>query len=189
MLLVFLGPPGSGKGTQSRRLAAELGIVHLSTGDLLRQSVDEGTSLGSRVASYLDQGQLVPDDLVVDLVASRLDDPACDGGCLLDGFPRSIVQAEALDSYLTKRGTQIDHVIELQVPLEELRQRILARSQIEGRSDDTPETITARLEVYVSTTSPLTDYYRQQGLLRTIDGIGTPSQVAQRIRAQVAGDA
>ena len=117
MLLVFLGPPGSGKGTQSRRLAAELGIVHLSTGDLLRQSVDEGTSLGSRVASYLDQGQLVPDDLVVDLVANRLDDPACDGGCLLDGFPRSIVQAEALDSYLTKRGTQIDHVIELQFPL------------------------------------------------------------------------
>ena len=146
MLLIFLGPPGSGKGTQSQRLAAELGIVHLSTGELLRREVDQGTPLGEQAAAYLDQGQLVPDALIVDMVAQQLDQPDCENGWLLDGFPRSIGQAETLAALLAQRTLQLDHVVELQVEPDELRQRMLARSQKEGRSDDTPETIAARIE-------------------------------------------
>jgi len=185
MLLIFLGPPGSGKGTQSQRLAGNLGMVHLSTGELLRQAVHEGTELGKQAATYLDAGQLVPDELVVGVVCERLDDPDFSVGCLLDGFPRSIAQAETLGAYLAKRGSQVDSVIELQVDSGEVRQRMLERSRKEGRSDDTPETIAARFDVYESTTAPLVDYYQQHGLLRSVDGLGSPDEVAERIRAVI----
>ena len=185
MLLIFLGPPGSGKGTQSQRLADDLGMVHLSTGELLRQAVRDGTRLGKQAASYLDVGQLVPDELVVGIVCQRLDDRDTSGGCLLDGFPRTIAQAETLDAYLAKRDLQVDSVIELQVDFGELRQRMLERSRKEGRSDDTPETIAARIEVYESLTEPLTHYYQQRELLHSVDGLGTLDEVAERIRVVV----
>jgi len=186
MLIIFLGPPGSGKGTQSLRLAADLGIAHMSTGALLRQAVEDDTPLGKQAAGYLDEGQLVPDELVVELVVARLGEPDCSAGCLLDGFPRSILQAETLDVYLAKRDLQVDRVIELQVNADELRRRMLDRSKIEGRSDDTPETIAARISVYKSSTAPLVDFYRERELLRSVDGMGTPEEVAGRIRAAVA---
>lgn len=185
MLLIFLGSPGSGKGTQSQLLAEDLEIVHLSTGDLLRQAVRETGRFGKQVATYLDAGQLVPDEMVVDLLVERMGDTDCSNGCLLDGFPRSITQAETFDAILAKQGLKVDLVIELKVDIGELRQRLLERSLKEHRSDDTPETIDARLAVYESTTAPLVDYYQQRSLLRTVDGVGTPDEVAQRVRGVI----
>ena len=185
MLLIFLGAPGSGKGTQSQALAEDLGIVHLSTGDLLRQAVCETSGLGKHVATYLDAGQLVPDELVVGLVVERMGDTDCSNGCLLDGFPRSITQAETLDAILAKQALKVGLVIELKVDIGELRQRLLDRSLKEHRSDDTLETIDARLAVYESTTAPLVDYYQQRSLLRSVDGMGTPDEVTRRVRGVI----
>ena len=185
MLVVLLGPPGSGKGTQSARLVEHLGITHLSTGDVLRQAVHEGTELGQQAAKYMEDGQLVPDSLVVSLVGERLAQPDCAAGCLLDGFPRSIGQAESLDEYLQERGTQVDLVVELQVDEEELGNRMLERSRKEGRSDDTPEIIAKRFDVYRTTTLPLVHYYRERGVLQSINGKGSPDDVFQRLQVTV----
>jgi adenylate kinase len=185
MRIVFFGAPGAGKGTQAKRVSEHLSVVHLSTGDMLRQARADGTDLGKKAAEYMDHGKLVPDELVVGIVVERIGQPDCAGGCLFDGFPRTIAQAESLDAELEKAGTPLDMVVELQADIEELSRRMLERAKIEGRADDTPETIANRMEVFGQQTKPLLDYYRQQGKLAPVDGMGTPDEVFERVRAAV----
>lgn len=185
MLLVFIGPPGAGKGTQSKRLLDYLGIPHISTGELLRNAYEEESPLGIMADGYMKEGKLVPDPLVMSIVGERLDQPDCRNGCLFDGFPRTIGQAESLDIFLRDRGTPLDLVLELKVDDQVLVERMIERAKIEHRPDDTPETIANRMQVYRSQTMPLLAYYSQRGLLRSIDGLGTPNEVFARIKAAV----
>ena len=182
MRIVFIGPPGSGKGTQAQRLEQQLGIVHLSTGDMLRDSVQAGTPLGREAAGYMQAGKLVPDDVVIGIVAERLDKSDATTGCLFDGFPRTVPQAETLDKLLAQRGTKIDLALELQVDPVHLVDRLLSR----GRTDDQMETIGERFREYEQLTEPLLDYYRQQGILRPIDGDAPPAEVFERIQLTLA---
>jgi adenylate kinase len=181
MRIVLIGPPGVGKGTQSARLIEHLGIVHLSTGDMLRQAAADKTPVGLLSQEYLLAGKLVPDEVMLDLVADRLKREDCRRGYLLDGFPRTLPQAKALDEMLARGGTPLSSVLELQVDTEELVRRLAAR----GREDDKPEIVRERLDQYARRTAPVSDYYRKQGLLRTIGGGGTPDEVFGRIRAVV----
>jgi adenylate kinase len=181
MRIVFIGPPGVGKGTQSERLVAHLNIAHLSTGDMLRQARQEQTDVGRQADVFMSSGKLVPDELVLELVGQRLDAPDCRRGYLLDGFPRTLVQAQALDQMLAKRATPLDLVLELTADSQELIKRLAAR----GRDDDKPDVIRKRLEEYHRRTAPLTDYYRAAGLLERIDGQGTPEEVFARIQTVV----
>jgi len=185
MLIVFIGPPGAGKGTQAKRLLSYLGIGHLSTGDLLREAKATGTPLGKLAAQYMDQGRLVPDSLVLDLVDEKLRESRFAKGCLFDGFPRTLAQARALDESLGKRGTPLCLVLELRADEEELINRMLRRSEEERRADDNPQTIAHRMEVYHQQTEPLIDYYRFKGILSIIDGMGTPDEVFERIKAAI----
>ena len=182
MLVVFIGPPGSGKGTQASRLCQHLSITHLSTGDMLREAIQNETELGVQAQQYMDRGELVPDQLVVSMVADALRNPPCNEGCLLDGFPRSLPQAEALDQMLDAEGQRIDVALELDVDEEALIERLLARK----RPDDTIDTIHHRLQVYREQTSPLLVYYRERGQLRTVNGKGTVDEVHQQILEQFA---
>ncbi|MCE9547108.1 MAG: adenylate kinase [Planctomycetia bacterium] len=181
MRIIFLGPPGAGKGTQSAWLLDHLRVPHLSTGDMLRSAVTEGGPLGQKVAQYLSAGQLVPDEIVVELVRERLTKPDCRAGCLLDGFPRTLGQARALDEILAKAGVPLDLVLELVVGEPQLLARLAGR----GRSDDLLEIVRQRLDIYRDRTSPLLDYYRQQGILRSIDGTGSPASVRAQINEVV----
>jgi adenylate kinase len=185
MLIVFIGPPGAGKGTQSKRLLEYLKIGHLSTGDLLREAKAAGTPLGQLAASFMDQGRLVPDNLVLDLVAERLSQPKFAAGCLFDGFPRTLAQARSLDESLASRGTPLDMALELRADKDELVARMIKRSTAEGRADDNPQTIAHRFEVFRQQTTPLLDYYRFKGILSVIDGMGTPDDVFTRIKTAV----
>ncbi len=182
MRIVFLGPPGAGKGTQSIRLAQQLGIAHLSTGEMLRAARVHRTELGLLVADYLDNGQLVPDQVVLDIVAKRLDEPACQPGVIFDGFPRTLAQAEALDLLLAKRQTPLDLVIDLVIDQGELLQRLMKR----GRGDDNMATIQQRLRSYENETAPLEKYYSDRKLLRSIDASGTTDDVFQALVGAVA---
>ena len=185
MLIVIVGPPGSGKGTQAKRLVAHLGVPHLSTGELLREAIRKDSPLGREARTYMDQGKLVPDSLVLQLVHETLDQPAFRRGCLFDGFPRSLAQSRALDQMLAERGTPIDLVLELIADEQVLIDRMLKRAQKENRPDDNPQTIAHRMEVFRQQTAPLRDYYRTQGKLVNIHGLGTPDEVFERIRVAV----
>jgi adenylate kinase len=181
MLIVFIGPPGSGKGTQSRRLVERLQIPHFSTGELLRAAKQQDSPVGQLAAKYMDEGKLVPDPIVLGLVGEELAKPDYVRGCLFDGFPRTVQQAEALDAALQQRGTPLDLVIELRVNEEEITRRTLERAKQEGRADDNPATIRQRMEVYWRQTAPLLDYYRGKGRLLTVDAMGTPDEVFARV--------
>ena len=181
MLIIFIGPPGAGKGTQAARLVDFLGVPHLSTGDMLRLAVAQQSRVGKLAAPYLDGGSLVPDDIVVGIVAERLERADCARGCLLDGFPRTLGQAVALDDCLQKRGLAVAVTIELRIGAEDLLKRLLARK----RADDNVETITRRFEVYRLETEPILTYYEARKILRTIDAVGTTDEVFERIRAVV----
>ncbi len=179
MRMVFIGPPGAGKGTQAERLVKTYGMAHLSTGDMLRAARDAKTEVGLKAEKFMSSGALVPDDIIVAIIAERLKASDCQQGYLLDGFPRTIAQAEALDAMLTEKKTPLDVVLELQVPEEELFRRLAGR----GRADDNPEVIRQRLTAYRQQTAPLLDYYRRRGLLKSIDGLGTVEEIFERSRA------
>jgi adenylate kinase len=181
MRIVFIGPPGAGKGTQALRLKDYLNIAHLSTGDMLREAAKAGTPLGREAQQYMNDGKLVPDDVVVGVVVERLAAPDCRRGCLFDGFPRTVPQAETLDGVLAERNMPLDMVLELRVADERLFERLAAR----GRADDNEDTIRERLRQYTRLTTPLLDYYRGRGILRSVDGEGTPDQVFARIKQAV----
>ncbi len=178
MFIVFIGPPGAGKGTQAERLAAHLEIAHLSTGEVLRQAIERGTSLGKQAEAIIGRGELVPDSVVNAIVAERIDQADCQRGCLFDGYPRTTAQAESLDEFMNERGTPLSLALEIRVSEEELKRRLLSR----GRSDDTPETIEHRLQVYESQTAPIVEYYNTACLLVSIDGNGTPDEVFGRVK-------
>ncbi len=173
--IVIFGAPGSGKGTQSDKIIEHYNLFHISTGDVLRDNIRRGTELGQIAKGYIDQGQLVPDELIIDLLAQVLDENKenVKEGVIFDGFPRTIPQAEALEHLLADRGTQINAVVGLEVPEEELIRRILLRGQMSGRSDDNEETARKRLETYHNQTSPLKAYYQEQGKYCAINGLGT----------------
>jgi len=181
MNLILLGPPGAGKGTQGHRLSELYSIPEISTGDILRSAVRKGTQLGREAKSYMDRGALVPDEVMIGMVRERLAQEDTARGFILDGFPRTVAQAEALMQLAEAQRRPIEHVIGIEVPQAELLQRLAMRRQLEGRHDDTDEAIRHRLEVYERETAPLIDYYRRQGLLRCIAGIGTIDEIFQRI--------
>lgn len=197
MKIVMLGAPGAGKGTQAKMIAAKYEVPHISTGDIFRANIKNGTELGKKAKEYMDQGLLVPDELTVDLVIDRLSQDDCGKGYILDGFPRTIPQAQALDAALSKRGEKMDYAIDVDVPDENIVNRMSGRRACTGcgatyhivhnpskkgdvcevcgetlilRDDDKPETVQKRLTVYHEQTQPLIDYYTQQGILKTVDG-------------------
>ncbi|HEX9265702.1 MAG TPA: adenylate kinase [Candidatus Binatia bacterium] len=206
--IVLLGPPGAGKGTQAKLLQEKFTACQISTGDILRKAVAEQTPLGKEAAQYINRGALVPDGVIVNLVAERLKEKDCEPGFILDGFPRTIPQAESLDAILKKRGLSLNCVLSVQVPQREIIDRLAGRrtcrncgalahvvfnppkkegvcdrcgGELYQRDDDREETIANRLKVYESQTAPLVNYYRQQGLLREIDGVGTVDAIRARI--------
>ncbi|HXX09113.1 MAG TPA: adenylate kinase [Pseudolabrys sp.] len=187
MRLILLGPPGAGKGTQAQRLIAKHGIVQLSTGDMLRAAVAAGTPVGLRAKSIMDRGELVPDDVVVAIIADRIDQPDARRGFVLDGFPRTVPQAEALNRLLAERHLKLDAVIELKVDEDKLLQRIerrVAEMTARGekvRADDNPEVLRGRLSAYRAQTAPLADHYAGHGLLRPVDGMAAIDEVTQAI--------
>jgi len=209
MRLILLGPPGSGKGTQAAALVDRYGVPQISTGDLLRQERSAGTDLGTRAAAYMDRGELVPDELVLAMLRQRLQKPDCAKGFVLDGFPRTVPQAEALETILADLGVELDAVLDIEVPDDEIESRITGRrscpdcnliyhvvtkppkvagicdkcgGRLVQRSDDSAETVRNRLRVYHEQTSPLIDFYRKRGNLHEIPGVGDPDEIAAAIR-------
>lgn len=211
MNLILLGPPGAGKGTQAKAIAAEHGLVQLSTGDMLRSAVQAGSEIGRKAKAIMDNGELVPDAIVVKIISERLDQPDCGAGVILDGFPRTLAQAAALDKVLKEKKRKLDAVIELKVDDNQLIERIVGRftcakcgegyhdrfkrpkvrgvcdvcggTEFTRRPDDTAETVTRRLMVYYRETSPLIGYYYCKGNLRTVDGMASIDKVGQEIAA------
>lgn len=184
--IVIFGAPGAGKGTQSDKLIEKYGLGHISTGDVLRNEIKNGTELGQTAKGYIDNGQLIPDDLMVSILASVYDGFGKEhAGVIFDGFPRTIPQAEALKKMLAERGHQIDAMIELSVPEDELMARLLNRGKLTGRSDDNEETIKKRLGVYHNQTAPLIDWYENEGIHHHVEGLGTVDEIFDRICAVV----
>lgn len=181
MRIVLFGAPGSGKGTQAEKLAAEHGVPQIATGDLLRAAVAEGTELGNKAKAAMDAGELVSDDVVIGMIRERLDEPDTANGFILDGFPRSLPQAKALDELLERLDRPLQRVIHLEVDNEEIVERLLAR----GRADDTEDTIRNRLEVFANQTQPLIDYYREQGKFVAVAGSGELDEINARIEAEL----
>lgn len=183
--VVIFGAPGSGKGTQSERIIKEFGLDHISTGDVLRGEIKNKTKLGNIANGYIEKGQLVPDELIIDILAKTLDSKAGSKGVIFDGFPRTIPQAIALKNMLNERETDVTVMINLQVEEDELIKRLLERGKASGRSDDNLETIKSRLEVYHTQTAPLADYYIEEGKHRAIKGIGTVDEIFDRIKEHI----
>jgi len=208
MNLIMLGPPGAGKGTQAKMLVEKFGIPQISTGDMLREAVKQGTELGKKAKEYMDKGVLVPDDIVIGIVKERLSQPDCEKGFILDGFPRTILQAEALDEALTELGKKIEYAINIDVPEDELIKRLSGRrtcrkcgamyhvifnppkeegkcdkcgGELYQRDDDKEETIKKRLEVYKSQTQPLIDYYQKKGNLVNVSGTGSIQEIFEEV--------
>ncbi len=209
MKLILLGPPGAGKGTQAQRLQARYGVVQLSTGDMLRAAVRAGTELGQKAKAIMEAGKLVPDDLIVGMISERIEQPDSEPGFILDGFPRTVGQAEALDKMLSDKRLQLDAVIEMKVDEQALLRRITGRfscakcgavyhdethrPKVDGvcdacgstefvrRPDDKPETVKARLEAYNAQTAPLLPYYRRRGVLKTVDGMAPIDEVTRQM--------
>ncbi len=181
MLVVFIGPPGAGKGTQAKRLREHLAVPHISTGELMRNVESSQTDLGNQVGECLRRGELVPDDLVIGIVEQRIGQPDCENGCLFDGFPRTVTQAVQFDHCLKTKEKSLDLAVALSVTRPELISRLSAR----GRRDDTPETIANRLDVYDAHTLPLLAYYEQRGILANVDGTGSEDEVFERIKQAI----
>jgi adenylate kinase len=213
--IIFLGAPGSGKGTQAAYVAQKLNLVHIATGDLFRQAVEQGTGLGTKVKSYMEKGVLVPDQITIQVVLERISAPDCEPGVVLDGYPRNLKQAEALDRALVQKVKAIDKVVYIRVPKEELIKRLGGRwicrncqtpyhaidsppkvwgrcdkcgGELYQRPDDTVEVVKKRLEVYFAQTAPLIDYYNQAGKLVEIDGEGDVTEVGNRIIVALHGE-
>lgn len=183
--IVIFGAPGSGKGTQSEKIVEKYGINHISTGDVLRAEIKNGTELGKTAKGYIDQGQLIPDSLMVDILAAKFDSFVDSKGVIFDGFPRTIPQAEALKQMLKERGQEVSVMLDLEVPEDELMTRLIKRGQMSGRADDNEETIKKRLVVYHSQTSPLIDWYKQDGKYQHIDGLGELDRIFADICAAI----
>ncbi len=214
MNIVFLGPPGAGKGTQAKKIAEKYGIPQISTGDMFREHLSKGTELGKKAKEYMDKGALVPDEIVLGMVEERLKQPDCDKGFILDGFPRTVPQAEALDKLLEKMGKKIDYAILIDVPDEELVKRLTGRrtckkcgmmyhvmfkppkeegkcdvcgGELYQRADDNEETVRNRLKVYHEQTEPIIAYYEKKGVLHRIDGMGSIDEIFNRIVQLLGG--
>jgi len=185
MQLIFLGPPGAGKGTQAKIFLERSGIVQISTGDILRAAVSAGTELGLKAKSFMDKGELVPDSVVIGIIEERIQESDCKKGFVLDGFPRTLEQAKALDSILEKLTIALNHVINFEVPDEELVKRLLGRAAAEGRSDDNPDSIKNRLKVFKEKTQPLIRYYEEKKILRNINGTGSTTEIADKVKATI----
>jgi adenylate kinase len=181
MRIILIGPPGAGKGTQCQRLIDLLKVPHLSTGEMLRAAVKAGTPEGLQAALAMNEGKLVPDPLIVGMVTRRLEGRDCRDGCLLDGFPRTLPQAEILDDLLERRAMSVDGVIELAVPRDELIRRMLARK----RADDDPAIFARRITSFEEQTAPLLEYYDRQGKLACVDGLGTADEIFERVKVAV----
>ncbi len=179
--IVLFGPPGSGKGTQSEKIIECYGLVHLSTGDLLRAEIANRTELGLRAQDIMQKGELVPDEIVIGMIENRIDGTADPNGFIFDGFPRTVEQAKALDGLLDKRGLEISFMVSMDVVRQELIDRLLKRGQDQGRSDDTLEVIENRIKVYENQTFPVMDYYKGTGKYRGVDGMGSIDDIFSRI--------
>ena len=179
--IVIFGAPGSGKGTQSERIVEKYGINHISTGDVLRAEIKNGTELGKTAKGYIDQGQLIPDELMIDILASVFDSFKDSKGVIFDGFPRTIAQAEALKKMLAERGQDVSVMVDLEVPEDELMVRLIKRGKDSGRADDNEETIKKRLHVYHSQTAPLIDWYKNEKKYQHVNGLGTMEGVFAEI--------
>jgi adenylate kinase len=187
MRIVLLGPPAAGKGTQGRWLAARFGGVHVDTGELLRSHVERGTELGRSARGHMERGELLPDEVVIAMTAERLAEPDCAEEFVLDGFPRTVPQAEALDRLLAERGTPLHAVVELRISTDELYRRVAERAKVEDRGDDEDaDAIRRRIDSYQQDTQPLVDYYLRRGLLVQADGIGSVDQVSRQIEERLA---
>lgn len=213
MNLILLGPPGAGKGTQAQRIESRHGLVQLSTGDMLRAAVEAGTEIGAKAQAAMERGDLVSDDIVVTIISERIDQPDCQGGFILDGFPRTTAQAEALDAMLTAKGLELGRVIEMEIDDRLLTERITGRftcgqcgegyhdrfkrpaaegvcdkcggREFKRRADDNAETVKSRLDAYRRQTAPLLPYYRARGILRSVDGMGKIDEVTRQIEAHL----
>lgn len=187
MRMIFMGPPGAGKGTQASVVAGRFGVPAISTGDIFRANVSEGTPLGLEAKRYMDAGEYVPDSVTNEMVRNRIAEPDAEPGFLLDGYPRTLAQVEELDGMLAGSDRSLDAVVVLTVDAEELVQRLLKRAETSGRSDDTEDVIRHRQDVYTEQTAPLIDVYRDRGILLEVDGLGEVDEVSARILAALDG--
>lgn len=185
--ILLLGAPGAGKGTQAAFVVERLGVAHISTGDMLRQAVADQTEIGKKAKAVMDSGKLVSDDIVIAIAEERLSQPDAKKGFVLDGFPRTKAQAEALDALLAKLATPLERCVAITVDTEAVVQRLLKRAELEGRADDNEETIRERMQVYDNQTAPLLEYYGNGGILATVDGMGTVEEVSERVETALSG--
>lgn len=189
MRLVLLGAPGSGKGTQAARLKTALGVPHISTGDMLRAAVAAGTAMGLKAKAVMDAGQLVSDDILLGMLEERLAQADAKAGFILDGYPRNLAQADALDHLLAKLGQPLDAVVKLEVPDAAIIKRVEIRFKAEGRADDNPDTVRKRLAIYAEQTAPVADFYASRGKLQVVDGVGELAEVTARVERALHNEA